>query len=122
MATPALSAAARKRDRNDRRTHVQSFLVCDEPNKHDFKNPTAPTQDELVKSGVFGGQMGKMVNVISIVLGEQLAHQSDCNICRLYFPQGIITRSKTTASEQQGLTLLMVMILASTWSLKENGL
>lgn len=127
VATPSLSAAARKKDRQEHMEHCASIrargdLQVAEVVQEKYKNPSAPTQDELVKNGAFGGVMGKMVNAISVVLGEQLSHQSDRNICRLYFPQGIMSRSKTTASEQQGLTFLMVMILASTWSLKKNGL
>jgi hypothetical protein len=127
VATPSLSAAARKKDRQDHIEHCASVrasgvLQVSDVVKEKYKNPTAPTQDELLRNGAFGGVMGKMVNAISVVLGEQLSHQSDRNICRLYFPQGIMSRSKTTASEQQGLTFLMIMILASTWSLKKNGL
>jgi hypothetical protein len=122
LATPSLSAAARKRDKKAHREYVASVLECDQPKQVPYKNPEAPTQDELLKNGVFGGAMGNMVNAISVVLGQQLSHQSDRNICRLYFPQGIMSRCKTTASEQQGFTLLMALILASTWSLKDNGL
>lgn len=124
VVTPSLSASARKTDKR----LLKQNEACAYGNQPDydqnrtFKNPESPTQDELLKIGVFGGMMGKMVNAISIVLGEQLAHQSDRNICRLYFPQGIMTRSKTTASEQEGLTFLMAIILASTWSLQDGGL
>ena len=115
VATPSLSQSARKADKKQLLANVNNNSV--QPSV-----PHAPTQEDLIKRGVFGGKMGQQIDAIARILGKQLAHQSDRNICRLYFKQGIISRTKTTASEQQGLTLLMAMILASTWSLQEDGL
>ena len=79
-------------------------------------------QKDLIKRGVFGGSFGKQVDVIARKIGIQLSRQSDRNICRTHFPKGIMNRCKTTASEQQGLTFLMNIILCSTWANKKDCL
>ena len=122
VASPRLSAKAQKKDNRSVREQAHEVnLAADHSTVHDVV-PAAPKQEDLVKAGVFGGKMGKMVDAIAIVLGEQISQQSDKNICRTHFPQGLMTRSKTTASEQQGLTLLMSIILSSTWALQMGGL
>ena len=122
VASPRLSAKAQKKDNRSVRQQANEETIADNDSAAHDVVPVAPKQEDLVKAGVFGGKMGKMIDAISIVLGEQIAHQSDKNICRMHFPQGLMTRSKTTASEQQGLTLLMSIILSSTWSLQMGGL
>ena len=129
VAAPKMSQAAKKIDKrlfleNVREKEGNSDEGESPSNNNDTEQSKAKeiTQEDLIKRGVFGGGMGKMVGAISVELGQQLAHQSDRNICRTYFPQGIMVRTKMTASEQQGLTFLFAMILSSTWSLQSGGI
>ena len=75
---------------------------------------------ERIKNGAFGGQAGREVNYIAKRLGREGQHQSDRDMPSLNFSQGITNRSKTTASEQQGIMFLTNMILCSSYALKEG--
>jgi hypothetical protein len=77
---------------------------------------------KLLKNGVFGGQLGREVTHISRCLGREGQHQSDRDLPPINFSQGITTRSKTTASEQQGITFLTNLILCSTYALNIGGI
>jgi hypothetical protein len=63
-----------------------------------------------------------MVDNLSRAFGTLMTHQSDRNLPRTHFTQGIVNHSKTTASEQQGIVLLFDLILCSTWTMEDNGL
>ena len=67
------------------------------------------------KTYVFGGVTGKRVDVISKIIGKQLQHQSDRDLPRTLFGKGIINKAKSTASEQQGMLLLFLIILCSRY-------
>jgi hypothetical protein len=133
---PCLSMKARKIDRRLLILNENEERANSTTNKATSKATTRKTaakktkpmtakailESDLIKKGVFGGAFGKMVDVISVIVGLQLSRQSDRNICRVNFPRGIMSRTKTTASEQQGLTFLMNVILCSTWAAHEGGL
>jgi hypothetical protein len=133
---PCLSMKARKIDRRLLILNETEKRANSTSNKAKLKAPTRKIpakktkpvtaksilESDLIKKGVFGGAFGKMVDVISVIVGLQLSRQSDRNICRVHFPRGIMSRTKTTASEQQGLTFLMNVILCSTWAAHEGGL
>ena len=65
---------------------------------------------------VFGGNRGRQMNLVGLQLGEWLLHQSDRDIPRVTFTKGIMTATKITAAEHQGLALLIVLTLCSTWA------
>jgi hypothetical protein len=96
------------------------------PSKKRKANKSKTAQElelaDLIRNGVFGGDYARKVDLISVKIGTQLSRQSDRNICRVNFPKGIMNRAKTTASEQQGLTFLMNIILCSSWALQTEGL
>jgi hypothetical protein len=79
-------------------------------------------REKLFRNGVFGGQLGREVDHISRILGREGQHQSDRDLPPLNFSQGITTRSKTTASEQQGIAFLTYLILCSTYALNKGGI
>jgi hypothetical protein len=74
------------------------------------------TKEDLVTSGVFGGPMSNQVNYISRRIGREMQHQSDRDFPRMTFTRGITKRSKINASEEQGVMLLFLIILASTFA------
>ena len=76
---------------------------------------------ELLRNGVFGGRLGREICHISRRLGREGQHQSDRDLPPINFAQGITTRSKTTASEQQGIAFLTVLILCSSSALNLGG-
>jgi hypothetical protein len=78
--------------------------------------------EEMIKNGAFGGKWTQMVDNLSRALGQMIAQQSDHNMPRTHFTQGIVNHSKTTAAEQQGIVFLFNIILCSTWAVEKNGL
>jgi len=67
---------------------------------------------------LFGGRRGRQMNAVSLQLGKWLSHQSERDIPRVTFTKGILNTSKLTASEHQGISLLILLILVSTWALE----
>jgi hypothetical protein len=78
--------------------------------------------EQTKSEAVFGGITGQKVDNLSRALGVLLTHQSEHNLPRTHFSQGVVNSSKTTASEQQGIALLFNIILCSTWAVEEQGL
>ena len=78
--------------------------------------------EQMIKNGAFGGQWTQMVDNLSRALGQMIAQQSDHNMPRTHFTQGIVHHSKTTAAEQQGIAFLFNIILCSTWAVEKDGL
>ncbi len=76
-------------------------------------------QEDLIKKGVFGGRMGMQLNAIGRILGALSMRQSDRDLPRTNFPNGLTSRSRITAAEHQGMVYLMTIILASAWARKE---
>jgi hypothetical protein len=103
-------------------TTVDTSALKKIPSKKRKANKSKTAQElelaDLIRNGVFGGDYARKVDLISVKIGTQLSRQSDRNICRVNFPKGIMNRAKTTASEQQGLTFLMNIILCSSWALQ----
>ena len=96
---------------------------------NDLLNDVAVDPDEQtdstadkIKKGAFGGQNGREVNYISKKLGIEGKHQSNRDMPPLNFSQGITNRSKTTASEQQGIMFLTHLILCSTYAVQTGGI
>jgi hypothetical protein len=83
---------------------------------------TEPTVEDTKSETVFGGITGQKVDNLSRVLGSMLTHQSEHNLPRTHFSQGVVNSSKTTASEQQGIALLFNIMLCSTWAVEKEGL
>ncbi len=72
-----------------------------------------PTQKELDKYRVFSPVMVSHVEHILLFYGQLLAHQSDRDIYRTYFPQGLTKVTKINAHEQPGTLLDIVLMLSS---------
>ncbi len=77
------------------------------------------TEEEMVKQGVFGGQMGQQLNTIGWMLGDETKRQSDNDLPRTIFPKGLTSRARTGAAEQQGIMFLLLVILCSAWARKD---
>ncbi len=75
--------------------------------------PIPPTQHELDKVRVFSPVMVSHVEHIFLFYGRLLAHQSDRDIYRTYFPQGLTKVTKINAHEQPGTLLDIVLMLSS---------
>jgi hypothetical protein len=74
-----------------------------------------------ISDGVFGGKWTLCMDNLSRELGRLITKQSDRNLPRTHFNQGIVNYSKTTASsEQQGILLLFNIILCSTWAMEKD--
>jgi hypothetical protein len=84
-------------------------VVCNEETGKD----EPPTQIELDKVHVFAPKMVRMVEHIFIYYGRMLTHQSDRDIYRTYFPQGLTKVTKINAHEQPGTLLDILLMLSS---------
>ena len=133
--TKALSLDVRKKNRKNKAKNLKAASAGGGPaitdNDKDCVLVDIPEEEvqkkeenskELLKNGVFGGKLGREVCHISRRLGREGKHQSDRDLPPINFAQGITTRSKTTASEQQGITFLTVLILCSTYALNVGGI
>jgi hypothetical protein len=76
--------------------------------------PTSLNISSKKKTKVFSGLTGARVDSISRVLGRLLRHQADRDMPQLTHTKGIINKAKSTAGEQQGILLMMNIILCST--------
>jgi hypothetical protein len=72
-----------------------------------------PTSQALDKTKVYSASMVSMVEHIFLFYGRELTHQSDRNIYRTYFPQGLTKVTKINAHEQPGTLLDIVLMLCS---------
>jgi hypothetical protein len=77
-------------------------------------------KEQRIRSGVFGGILGSEIDYITRRIGRELQHQSDRDLPIVHFASGIITRSKMGASEQQGVCLLVLFLLCSTYAVSEG--
>jgi hypothetical protein len=80
------------------------------------------TREIRIKNGVFGNSLGLEMNYITLRVGRELQKQSDHDLPSVYFAGGVITRSKVAAHEQQGLCLLVLIVLCSTYAAEEGGI
>ena len=90
---------------------------CKKPVKNSEQGLLAKVRRNDGRDYVFGGNRGRQMNLVSLQLGAWLTHQSDRDIPRVTFTKGIMTATKITAAEHQGLALLIVLTLCSTWAL-----
>ena len=85
VASPRLSAKAQKKDnRSVREQANEDTLATANSTAHDVV-PAAPKQEDLVKAGVFGGKMGKMIdefNSYRTRMNERIMDTADTNIKR----------------------------------------
>lgn len=76
---------------------------------------TVPTsQDELDKFKVFTPTVVKIVEQVLLIWGALLQQQSDREMPRTYFPQGICGLTKINAHEQEGTLVLFLLLLCSS--------
>jgi hypothetical protein len=131
--TKALTAPVRDKNRRKKAKELKAASAVEEPsiNDKDVVLKDIPEEEiqkkeqnkkKLLKNGVFGGQLGLEVCHISRRLGREGQHQSDRDLPPINFALGITTRSKTTASEQQGIAFLTTLILCSTYALNKGGI
>jgi hypothetical protein len=73
----------------------------------------APNPDEVTGRFVMSDAMKIEIDVIAKTYGRMLQHQSDRNLPRTYFANGISSETKKSAHEQQGVLLLLLIILCS---------
>ncbi len=79
------------------------------------------SKETLISAGVFGGQLGKQINTISRLIGDESKRQSVKDLPRTTFPKGITSRAKLGAAEQQGILYLLVIVFSSAWGRKTRG-
>jgi hypothetical protein len=80
------------------------------------------TKEKRIRNGVFGTILGHEMNYITLRIGRQLQRQSDHDLPSVFFANGVITRSKVAAHEQQGLCLLVLIVLCSTYAQSDGGI
>ena len=72
-------------------------------------------QELLTAHGCFSPKVCKEFDKIAKIYGRYLQHQSDHNIPRTYFPQGITNNTKKNGHEMQGVLLLCIIIFCTAW-------
>ena len=78
------------------------------------------SEEMLIKKGIFGGRLGQHANIITCIIGKKLRQQSDKDLPRTNFPDGITTRARLSVSHYQGLLLILLIMFSATWATKES--
>jgi hypothetical protein len=80
---------------------------------NDYYN--APDKPQLSQNAIFTDAVKAVVDRYAKAYGRLLQHQSDRDLPRTFFPQGITHNSKKAASENLGVLVLLLVILCSSY-------
>ena len=96
-------------------------LVAQKKQKKNASSLSAAEKNLQKRNCVFSDSQKKVVDELSKFYGRTLTHQSDCNLPRTFFPQGICSNTKKAGHEQQGVLLLFLIAITCVNEVKYDN-
>jgi hypothetical protein len=109
------SQVQRKRNRPSSYSSDDDNQATEEEPLPNYDDYIAPAKELMSKNAIFTDSVKAVVDRYAKAYGRLLQHQSDRDLPRTFFPQGITQNSKKAASENLGVLVLLLVILCSSY-------